>query len=129
LVEALGDEVIISSVSSDDKILGASLVFVTPSQIHDYFVLAKSEAFSEGLPSLLFMNMIEQAFSYGKETVNCGPSAPWDGSFEFKRRFGASPVPVYAYLMNGTLMEKYLFYIKRRIKRKKTHAALARQAA
>jgi hypothetical protein len=129
LEKTLGDELILKTFHLKGRVVGASMLFITPSQVHDYFVISKSEAFSRGLPSLLFMDMIEEAFLRKKPYVNCGPSSPWDGSFEFKRRFGAKPKQINAYLLNANIMERTIFFMKSGLKKRKSRAALSLQAA
>ncbi len=121
MIDLLGDEIILRSFYLNDRLMGSSLLIVTPSHIHDYFVLAKTEAFNEGLPAVLFVHMIEEALQRGKRWVNCGPSSPWDGNYEFKRRFGAKPKEIYSYILHGKPLEVSSLRLKSWIKRWKSY--------
>ena len=116
LFKIMGEQVILKSVYLNHQLMGSSLLFVTPGLIHDFFVLSMTDGFRLGLPSLLFADLIEEALSRKLKYVNLGPSAPWDGGFEFKRRFGATPCSVYACQLNTGLVRKTCFRLKSMIK-------------
>ncbi|GAX60358.1 translation elongation factor Ts [Candidatus Scalindua japonica] len=128
MIDLLGEEIILRSFYLEDRLMGSSLLMVTPSHIHNYFVLAKTESFIEGFPAVLFVQMIEEALQRNKRWVNCGPSSPWDGSYEFKRRFGARPKEIYSYIIQGKPLEVSSLRLKSWIKRwkGKRHAESAK---
>lgn len=120
LVQDMSDEVLLKTAVMGNSVVGTLLVFITPSVVHNYFVMAKSRGFKTGVPALLYAEMVKEALERGKQWVNLGPSSPWDGTFEFKRRFGAVCRPVYTHLLNATVLQRFLFGVKRFAKRYKT---------
>ncbi|MBW2056242.1 MAG: GNAT family N-acetyltransferase [Deltaproteobacteria bacterium] len=116
MMNHLGDEAILKSFWLGEELMGSSLLFVTPAQIHSYFLLSKQKAFKDGLSALIYLDMVAEALRRGKGTANCGPSSPWDGTFAFKRRFGARPRRVFSYIVNGGFLERMLFLAKTKVK-------------
>lgn len=120
----LKDEMAIRSFLLDGRLMGSSMLIRTPGQIHAYFLLSKQEAFKLGLSAYLFFDLVSEALTQGKSVANCGPSAPWDGTFSFKQRLGARPVPLYTTQIQPGPLQSCLFQIKRKVKGHKSRKYL-----
>ncbi len=113
----LREELIIKSFYLDGFLVGASLIIITPGHLHSNFLIARAEAEQMGISAYLCVDVVQDALAMGKRWVNCGPAAPWDGIYEFRKRCGAEPFPCYTSIINGNFWESTAFRVKKDFKR------------
>jgi len=121
----LGPHSALLGYSIGGELAAASSLLLHRDEIYAYFLIARQAAFSTGIAAFQVYDLVRRGLEAGASVVNLGPSAPWDGSFGFKRSCRARPHAVFRSILGHDVLSRGALRLKYRWKERRTARTLA----